>query len=467
MLISVHTAPKAGHSMSAAPVEGVRLRSEPFGAFAYVPQRDHFYALDRNYAAVVDRIRRGAPVRTHDVDRVRLLAELGICSTTPVTPQRAFFGRSQVGEIGTMPRPSRPLVVNCFATSHCPLRCRYCHADDLMVGYRDGEDERWLRRVIATARATPAMVAVVTGGEPLAQPGRAAELIEAVAGDKAVVLDTSGVGDLAALAPVLRRYRVHVRVSLDSAEPAVHDALRPVNRRYLPPGASSHAHAQNTIRTAVGEGIACSVQTVVSARTQAPQQLETLRDLVVDLGVNTWVLHVMVPVGKGARPAGARLLPDPAAEEALNSLVKQTAEAQIPLDIRVTGTQRAPNAVLLINARGELCVENPANSSKTLVRVSRPLPRRRILAAFREHADLAEHAARYLNGTLAPFAQQVGQELPDSRIIPARSSSASRRALRAWRRLRSTLRGSAGRAARAGSPLRLPHATTPGRDGPG
>jgi pyruvate-formate lyase-activating enzyme len=465
--MSVRTTPKAEHSMSADPVEGVLFRSEPFGAFAYVPQRDHFYALDRTYSAVVDRIRRGTPVRTHDADRVRLLAELGICTTSPVTPQRAFFGRSLVGEIETVPWPSQPLVVNCFATAHCPLRCRYCHADDLMVGYRNGEDERWLRRVIATARATPAMVAVVTGGEPLTQPARAAELIGAVAGDKAVVLDTSGVGDLAALAPILHRHRVHVRVSLDSADPAVHDALRPINRRYLPPGTSSHAHARNTIRAAVAEGIACSVQTVVSARTQAPEQLEALRDLVVDLGATTWVLHVMVPVGKGARPAGARLLPDPAAEETLNSLVKRTADAQIPLDIRVTGTQRAPNAVLLINARGELCVENPASSSKTIVRISRPLPRRRILAAFREHADLAEHAARYLNGTLAPFPQQVGQELPYSGVTPARSSSASRRAERAWRRLRSTLRGSAGQAATAGSPPRPPHATTPGRDGPG
>src|SRR5439155_1668584 len=75
----------------------------------------------------------------------------------------------------------------------------------------------WIDRVIRTADAVPAMVGVVTGGEPLSRIRQAERLIAALAATKSVVLDTSGVGEFERLVPVLRRYGLHVRVSLVSA----------------------------------------------------------------------------------------------------------------------------------------------------------------------------------------------------------------------------------------------------------
>ena len=374
--------------LSLAP--GVRLRRESFGAIAYVAQRDHFYALDHAHTTALTRPA-SAPAL------IRTMAAAGICAGAP---ERAFYGRSQFGDFPDgLPATRLPLVVNCFTTAHCPLRCVYCHADDLMTGYRPLDSDDWLDEVIRVARATPAMVGVVTGGEPLARPSRAARLVEALARDKAVVLDTSGVGDLRELVPLLRRHGVHVRISLDSAERAVNDRLRPINRRYLPLGASSHGSAWSAIRLCRAEGLACSVQTVVTARNASPASLLALRDELVAAGVRTWTLHVVVPAGKAAdRPRG--LLAGEDAVATLVQVVDDTAAAGLPIDIRITSTHRAPNSTLLISARGELAVQRGDGTGKDVIPVGRLAARRQVLRHFRSRVDPAGHATRYLNGTL-------------------------------------------------------------------
>jgi MoaA/NifB/PqqE/SkfB family radical SAM enzyme len=272
-----------------------------------------------------------------------------------------------------------------------------------MVNYRDDEDARWLDEVVRVARATPAMVGVVTGGEPLSRPDRAERLIRALARDKAVVLDTSGVGDFHRLMPLLERYGVHVRVSIDSAEQRINDALRPINRRYLAPGVSAFTHAQDTIRKAVRRGLACSVQTVVTARNGTLESLTALRDVLVTLGVGTWALHVVVPAGKAAGQRGSGLLSGPGTVAMLEELVRRSAAENVALDIRVTSTHRAPNSVLLISAKGELCVEGPAGVGKTTLAIPRLFARRTVLRQFRTRIDPAGHASRYLNGTLPVY----------------------------------------------------------------
>jgi MoaA/NifB/PqqE/SkfB family radical SAM enzyme len=373
---------------------GVRLRRESFGSIAYVAQRDHFYALDRAHTAALARPA-AAPAL------VQAMAAAGICAGSP---ERAFYGRSQFGDFPDgLPAVRRPLVVNCFTTAHCPLRCVYCHADDLMAGYRAAESDDWLDEVIRVGRATPAMVGVVTGGEPLARPSRAARLIGALARDKAVVLDTSGVGDLRGLVPRLREHGVHVRISLDSAEKGVNDRLRPINRRYLPLGAGSHASAWAAIRMCRAEGLACSVQTVVTARNAEFPSLSALRDELVAAGVRTWTLHVVVPAGKAAgRPRG--LLAGEDAVATLVRVVDDTAAAGLPIDVRITSTHRAPNSTLLISARGELAVQRGDGTGKDVIPVGRLAARRRVLHHFRRRIDPAGHAARYLNGTLDLYA---------------------------------------------------------------
>jgi MoaA/NifB/PqqE/SkfB family radical SAM enzyme len=294
------------------------------------------------------------------------------------------------------------MVVNCFATAHCPLSCRYCHADDLMQAYRDTEtdDEPW--RVARMAAKVPALVAVVTGGEPLIRPQRTAVLVrEVAAAGKAVVLDTSGVGEIDPLLPVLREHGVHVRISLDSLDPRDNDRLRPVNRRYLPAATSSGDRALHTLSEVAAAGLAVTVQTVVTAGNEDLDRLRALRDGLIGLGVRNWVLHVVVPAGKAALPRNRQLRPSPYVLPTLAELVKVTEDERLPLNIRVTGTHRAPNSVLLIGSRGDLYVEREVGGK---LRIAGPDDSSMDVAeAFRRHVNLVEHVSRYLNGSIQPF----------------------------------------------------------------
>ncbi|MGC9665691.1 radical SAM protein [Planosporangium sp. 12N6] len=368
----------------------------------YVPDRDHFFALGGDAARVVAVAARGDPVAPRDADTARFLAEVGIVRSVPEVPQRPHYGTSLIGSFDGPPTPDEPLVVNCFATAHCPLRCRYCHADDLMQSYRDGEsdDEPW--RVVRMAAAVPALVAVVTGGEPLIRPERTAILVRHLAtSGKAVVLDTSGVGDPEPLLPLLREYGVHVRVSLDSLDPRDNDRLRPVNRRYLPVGTSSGERALRTLSEVAAAGLAATVQTVVTAGNEGIDRLRTLRDGLIAIGIRNWVLHVVVPAGKAALPRNRQLRPSPYVLPTLAELVKVTEDEGLPLNIRVTGTHRAPNSVLLIGSQGDLYVEREFGGK---LRIAGPGDSRAdVLRAFRRHVNLVEHVSRYLNGSIQPF----------------------------------------------------------------
>ncbi|WP_189168229.1 radical SAM protein [Pilimelia anulata] len=415
-------APTAAGVLRAALNPDATVRFEPFGAVAYVGHRDDFFAVDAAHADLLRRLHVG-PAALTGADRARAaaLAALGVCVTDPPTAPRPNQARSLVGRLVDLPALDRPLLVNCFSTAHCPLRCVYCHADDLMIPYREGEQWSDVAAVTRTAALVPALVAVVTGGDPIVAPARAAFLIRRLAVHKRVVLDTSGAGDIRPLLPELRRASAHVRVSVDSDRREVHDRVRPVSPRYLPRGSSSFDAAHGTLRTLLDAGVPCSVQTVVGRHNEEPDALRRLRDDLLARGVRYWVLHAAVPAGKAERHRG--VLPGPDVLDHLRAFVAECAAAGLPLDIRVTGTAAAPNSVLLIDSRGRLCVQRADGPGK---RVVWPADARPDVAALRRlldaHIDWAGHAGRYLNGPLAP-----ARARPPALPAPAPGVGAARR----------------------------------------
>jgi MoaA/NifB/PqqE/SkfB family radical SAM enzyme len=374
---------------------GVRVRPEPFGYLAYVGDRDHFFAIDRAGARVLDAARLGMPVEPADLPAARVLARYGVLESAK---QRAFHhGVSLLGDFAGVPPVERPLVVNCFVATDCPLRCRYCYAEDLMRAAPEPD----LDLVAGTAAAVPAMVAVLTGGEPMFRPEGTAALIDRLAGRMALVVDTSGVGDLDRLLPALVAHRVHLRVSLDSVDPAVNDRLRPLAGRHAGSWARSSVASRQTLRRAAAAGVATTVQTVVTTANNRPDALRRLRDELIGAGVRNWVLHVLVPAGKAAHPRNTALRPADAVRHTLADLVRDTTMAELPLNIRATGSDSAANSALIIGGRGDLYVEGHQDGK---VRIAGPGdPTDRVLAALARHVSPAALAGRYLNGSIQPF----------------------------------------------------------------
>lgn len=399
MTLAAHGADAAGATGEPVPrtrlrlAGDVRIRTESFGYLAYVGDRDHFFAIDRVGARVVDAAHLGIPLAPRDQPVARVLARYGIVAAD--AEQAYHHGVSLIGDFRAVPPIDRPLVVNCFATAECPLRCRYCYADDLMRRERADARDDDVDLVAATAEVVPAMVAVITGGEPLARPDRTERLISRVAGRKSLVLDTSGAGDLEPLLPALQAARVHLRVSLDSFDRALNDRLRPGRVR------SSSEGARQALALAGAAGIPTTVQTVVTAANHDRDGLRRMRDDLTVRGVRNWVLHGLVPAGKAAGSAGRALRPNGSTPEMLADLVRDSAMAELPINIRVTANDRPGNYALIIGSTGDLYVEHDHRGK---IRVAGPGdPADRVLAACRRHVSPVGHAGRYLNGTIQPY----------------------------------------------------------------
>jgi len=385
----------------------LRVREDEFGGICYVGHRDDFFAVTRQVFLIIRALKREWMEATPSlVDGYRSLARLGMCETTePRTREEAYSGVSLVGEFPELPTVSQTLVLNLFASAHCPLKCIYCHADDLMQpGDREGETEEDLDNVVATASMIPAMVAVITGGDPLTRPNRARTLIERIGKTKGLVLDTAGVGDVGGLLGPLKENGVHVRVSLDSENPNINSAFRPGNPHYVKESHPSYYGAERTIDACLKAGIPVTVQTVITRRNDQLSGWRNLRDWLVTKGVKHWVLHVAVRGGKAReveeraakqrRPR--RLVPGPEIHSKLWDFISDTIAHGLPIDIRCTDTDNTPNSVLLVGSRGDLFTEGLAHHGKVqLFAAGRAAPDK--VNDLMVHVDRFGHARRYLN----------------------------------------------------------------------
>jgi predicted adenylyl cyclase CyaB len=383
------------------------LRRDDFGAICYVPHRDDFFAVDKPVLESLLKLVGWTEVSPQWEATYISLARLGICETDPPTEEIAYTLPSFVGNFQEIPSIREPLVVNCFSTAYCPLKCQYCHADDLMVQFRAAErnDGPDLDNVVATASSFPAMVAVITGGDPLTRPIRAERLIRKLARQKAVVLDTSGFGDLDALLPTLKEFDVHVRVSWDSIGPE-NDQVRPVHPDFRAAGSSSGEQAERTIQRCLKEGLSVTVQTVISRFNEHRDPLDQMRVRLAAIGVKHWVLHIAVEGGlarkieQTARSKGGRakgIVPhSPKLHESLIAIVEANEQAEQRLDIRITETNSTPNSVLLIDSKGDLYTEGFAHNGKVLLFEARTAKPDQVRAKW-AHIDKFGHATRYLN----------------------------------------------------------------------
>ena len=273
-----------------------------------------------------------------------------------------------------------------------------------MHEYRETEEHKDLDNVASTAAMIPAMVAVLTGGDPLLAPNRTRILIERLAAQKALVLDTSGVGNIDALMPDLLQHDVHVRVSLDTIDPSENQRLRPGNPIYGLGASASLDGGTRTIEKCLHAGVPVSVQTVVTAWNENRQQWTDVRDWLIGRGVRNWVIHVMVKGGSARKLIRAArkqkrpktIEPSHSVYSSLWRLVSETMDQGLEIDIRCTDTDTTPNSILLVGSKGDLFTEGLAHNGKVcLYRAGDARPD--LAKALWPHLDRFGHARRYLN----------------------------------------------------------------------
>ncbi len=186
---------------------------------------------------------------------------------------------------------SPPHVVSWNLTARCNLRCAHCYLD---AGGREGghgelDTERCLGVIDELASLNPAMLLILTGGEPLLRSDLDEIAAQATSRGMMVVVGTNGhLLDEARARRLMNAGVSGVGISLDSASPDAHDRLRGT------PG--SWKSARDAMRVARTVGLEVVVQTTVTNENR--EQLGDIAALALAEGARAFNLYFLVCTGR-------------------------------------------------------------------------------------------------------------------------------------------------------------------------
>ena len=177
------------------------------------------------------------------------------------------------------PRLRAPLVVSLATLFRCNLSCAHCYVGSTNEDKEDNLSLDEICTLLERLREAGVFDVVLTGGEALLAVGIEAILRHAKALGFYVCLNTNGTLITAPLANRLAATGVDVvKISLDSADAAVHDAFRGQARAF--------ARSIRGIEALVGAGVRTDTHTVISAgASTTPRDIEALLALAQRLGV--------------------------------------------------------------------------------------------------------------------------------------------------------------------------------------
>jgi radical SAM protein with 4Fe4S-binding SPASM domain len=191
---------------------------------------------------------------------------------------------------GTM-REEKPVLISWNVTFRCPLKCPHCYID---AGERDTRDELTTaeaRAVIDQIADMKVPVLILSGGEPLMRSDIFELAAYATEQGIRVSLGTSGILIDDAVAAGMKHAGIRkAAISLDSADPAVHDAFRGI------PGAWDRTVAG--IRACLAQGI--EVQVNITVMKENYREIDRIVSFCETIGVHDFQLFFLVPTGRGA-----------------------------------------------------------------------------------------------------------------------------------------------------------------------
>ncbi len=192
------------------------------------------------------------------------------------------------------PYDEKPLLVFWETTKACLLKCVHCRAEaitEALPGELSTEEGMRLIEQVASF-GKPSPILVFTGGDPLMR-GDIWDLLDyakrlgvrrAIAPSVTPLLTREAVSRLSSLVQA-------VSLSLDSPFPEVHDSIRGIEGTW--------ARTVEAAKWFLDEGVRLQFNTTVMRQTV--EGLPDMVKLLLDLGVTTWEVFYLVPVGRGER----------------------------------------------------------------------------------------------------------------------------------------------------------------------
>ncbi len=215
-----------------------------------------------------------------------------------------------------------PRLVSWNVTGRCHLACPHCYIDASSRTGADDLDTAGALAVVETLAAAGRPLLILSGGEPLLRDDLEVIAARASEAGLSVALGTSGTRLTLERALALREAGVvAAAISLDSVDPARHDAFRGRKGAFLGAIAGCRACGEAGIR----------VQANVTVTPENQDEIEAILALAADLGASSAQVFFLVPTGRGRTCAS----PDPEAYETLLHRVLSRLD-DLPLPVRPT-----------------------------------------------------------------------------------------------------------------------------------
>ena len=195
--------------------------------------------------------------------------------------------------------PGAPRIISWNLTLRCPLSCAHCYVDagtEEAAGVLSTDEAC---AVLDRIRATGTPVVVLSGGEPLMREDLCTIARYGTGLGLRMVMGTSGYFLDRPMAARLREAGIRAAaISLDSADPAVHDSFRGVNGAW--------ERAVLAIRNCREEGI--GVQVNMTAVRPDAGEINAVVALAKSLGVTDYQVFFPIPTGRagGTGPENPR-----------------------------------------------------------------------------------------------------------------------------------------------------------------
>jgi MoaA/NifB/PqqE/SkfB family radical SAM enzyme len=288
-------------------------------------------------------------------------------------------------------KPDYPLVINWLITGRCSCRCRYCYAADLMEREGPEPDPTRVRKVAETILSYQPLVVVLTGGDPMTSPSLKQAMV-VLHGRTGIIVDTNGIGLTPEHVQLFKKYKVFVRVSLDSESPKKNNKLRPIKNGR---GCSLDA-ALDCVSLCLTNGIQVGIQTVVTKENAS--DLEALGHKLHRSGVTSWRLQILANHARFRDYSALRPNIGRFSRNILHAIDQKSRTGwDEAMSVQVSDNS-VPNAVVLVSPDGEFFTEVEGFGKEAIdpKHVCRPT-----LSAVRSGSlNLDAHTQRYL-GMLA------------------------------------------------------------------
>ncbi len=284
----------------------------------------------------------------------------------------------------------QPIVLNWLISNKCNCNCSYCYAGDVIGKEFEQND---IKKIASDLLSMNPLAVVLSGGEPLLEKQKLIDALSIIGGKTGVLIDTNGLEFHQELVPLLIKFNVVIRVSLDSFQNKQNIKIRPLIDN------KNNSSVVNTIVQNIfnyrQNNIPVLIHTVMSSVNK--NCLEDLYKQLPKLGVNGWrIFSVVKPNDEAKKESFDKLMKfgklksfDEAEKNIQNEIdyfeKRYSSKSKFSIQVlRANNTKK--NSVILVMPDGTLVTEGIFNSSKTEIDKDN---------IFRR-VDLQNHYERYL-----------------------------------------------------------------------